>query len=63
MKILSLITRVIPNLEDIFSSSEHKLSYFGGNLRAFWPCIDNNITTTFKAQKHSKNNVKIVQVT
>ncbi len=29
--------------------------YFWLNLRAFWPCIDSNTTTTFMAQKDSKD--------
>ncbi len=29
----------------------------------FWPCIDSNTTTTFKAQKGSKDIIKIVHVT
>ncbi len=28
------------------------------NPGAFWPCIDSNATTTFKAQKGSKDIVK-----
>ncbi len=51
------------NPQDICSSSEHKISYFWLNLRAFWPSIDSNATTTFKAQKGSKDIVKIVHVT
>ncbi len=31
--------------------------------RAFWPCIDSNATTTFKAQEGSEDIVKIVHVT
>ncbi len=63
MKILLLITHphVIPNLE-VFCS-EHKLRYFLLNLKAFWPCIDSNATTMFKAQKGSKNITEIVHVT
>ncbi len=47
MKILSLITHrhVFPNPQDLRSSSEHKLTYFWWNPRAFWPCIDSNTTT------------------
>ncbi len=30
------------------------------DLRAFWPCIDNNATDMFKAQKDSKDIIKIV---
>ncbi len=65
MKILSLITHphVVPNLKDLCSSSEHKLRYFWWNPRVFWHCIDSNITDTFKAQKGSKDIVKIVHVT
>ncbi len=32
------------------------------NLRAFWRCIDTNTSTTFKAQKGSKDIIKIVHV-
>ncbi len=65
MKILSLITHphVIPNPQDLRSSSEHKLRYFWWNPRAFWPSIDSNATDTFKAQKGSKDIGKIVHVT
>ncbi len=65
MKILSLIAHphVVPNLKDLRSFSEHKLSYFWWNPKAFWPCIDSNATTTFKVQKGSKVIVKIVHVT
>ncbi len=65
MKILSVITHphVVPNLQDLHSSSEHKLRYFWWNPRAFWPCIDSNTTTTFKAQKGSKDIIKIIHVT
>ncbi len=61
MKILSLIIHphVVPNPKDLCSSSEHKL-YFWWNLRAFWPCIESNTTTMFKAQKRTKDIVKIV---
>ncbi len=45
------------------SSLEHQEIYFWWNPRAFWPCIDSNVTTTFKAQKGSKNIIKIVHVT
>ncbi len=31
-------------------------------MRAFWPCIDSKGTTTFKAQRGSKDIVKIVHV-
>ncbi len=34
-----------------------------GLQKAFWPCIDSNGTTTFKTQKGSNDNVKIVHVT
>ncbi len=39
MKILSLITHpdVVPNPQDLRSSSEHKLRYFWWYLRALWP--------------------------
>ncbi len=33
------------------------------NPRAFWPCIDSNATTVFKAHKGSNDIVKIVHVT
>ncbi len=48
IKILSLITHphVVPNLQDLHSSSEHKLKYFRSNQRIFWPGIDSNTTTT-----------------
>ncbi len=54
---------VVPNLWDIHSYSEHKLRYFWWNPRAFWPCIDRNSTEGFKAQKGSKDIIKIVHVT
>ncbi len=65
MKMLSLITHhlVVSNQYDLRSSSEHKLRYFWWNPRAFWPCIDSNATETFKAQKGSKDIIKIVHVT
>ncbi len=56
MKILSLITLMLFQTRN--SSSEHKLRYFWWNLRAFWPYIDSNATTTFKAQKGSKDIIK-----
>ncbi len=31
-------------------------------MRAFWPCIDRKGTTTFKAQRGSKDIIKIVHV-
>ncbi len=37
--------------------------YFLLNLRALWPCMDRNRTDTFKAQKGSKDIVKLVHVT
>ncbi len=43
--------------------SEHKLRYICWNPRAFWPSIDSNVTTMFKAQKESKDIIKIVHVT
>ncbi len=63
--ILSLITHrhVVPNQLDLRSFSKHKLRYFWWNPRAFWPCIDSNATTMFKAQKRSKDIVKIVHAT
>ncbi len=60
-KILSLITHDVPNPYDLHASSEHKLRYFWWNPKAFWPCIDSNRTTTFKAQKRSKDIIKIVR--
>ncbi len=62
IKILSLITHpyVIPNPLDFRPSSEHKLRYFWWNTRAFWPCIDSNTIEMFKAQKGSKDIVKII---
>ncbi len=63
MKILSLITQVlIPNLQDLRSSSEHKLRYFWWNLKSE-PSIDSNAADMFKAKKCSKDIVKIVHVT
>ncbi len=44
-------------------SSEHKLRFFWWNSSAFRLCIDCNAITTFKAQKGSKDVVKIVHVT
>ncbi len=60
MKIMSLITR--PHVKPV-KHSEHKLRYFWRNPRAFLPCIDSSSTTTFNAQKGSKDIVKIVHVT
>ncbi len=62
MRILSLITQphVVPNPLDFRSFSEHKIRYFWWNTRAFWPCIDSNTIEMFKAQKGSKNIVKII---
>ncbi len=40
-----------------------QIKIFWWNLRAFWPCIDRNITTTSKTQKGSKDIIKIVHVT
>ncbi len=37
--------------------------YFWWNSRAFWPCIVSNATDTFKAQKGSKDIIKIAHVT
>ncbi len=64
MKMQSLITHphVVPNPEDLLSSSEHKLRYFLWNPRAFWPCIDSKGTTTFTTQKGNKDIVKVVHV-
>ncbi len=43
---------------------KQKLRYFWWILRTFWPSIDSNETGThFKAQKRSKDIVKIVHVT
>ncbi len=44
-------------------SSEKKLRYFWWNPRAFWPCIDSNATTMFKAQKVIEDIIKTVHVT
>ncbi len=41
------------------SKPEHKLRYFWWNPRTFWSSIDSNATTTFKAQKGSKDIVKM----
>ncbi len=64
IRIQSSITHhhVVPNLQDLHSSLKHKLRYFWWNPRAFWPCIDSNTTSTFKAQKGNKDIVKIVHV-
>ncbi len=65
IKILSLITHphVVPNPEELRSSSDKKLRYFWWNPKAFWACIDSNGTTMFKVQKGSKDIFKIVHVT
>ncbi len=42
---------------------EHKLRYFWWNPRAFWPFIDSKGPTTIKAQKRSKDVIKMVHVT
>ncbi len=60
IKIQSLFTLMSFQARKTCSSSEHKLRYFGCNLRAFWPCIDSNTTDTFKAQKGIKDIIKIV---
>ncbi len=57
MKVVITHPHVVPNLR---SSNKHKLRFFWWNPKAFWPCIDRNVTTTFKTQKGSKDNVKIV---
>ncbi len=44
------------------SSEPIFLLNFCWNPRAFWPCIDSNATDKFKAQKGSKDIVKIVRV-
>ncbi len=64
MKIVSLITHplVVPN-PDLCLSSEHKLRYFDEIRELSDPPIDSNTTTIFKAQKGSKDIVKIVHVT
>ncbi len=54
---------VVPNPQDLRSSSEHKLRYFWWNPRAFWPSIDSKDPTMIKVQKGSKDIVKIVHVT
>ncbi len=41
------------------SKPENKLRYFWWNPRTFWSSIDSNATTTFKAQKGSKDIVKM----
>ncbi len=63
--ILSLITHpcVVPNPQDLRSSSEHKSRYFWWILRALWPSIDSKDPYTIKAQKHSKEIRKILHVT
>ncbi len=44
---------------NVHSSLEHKLRYFD-EIQAFWPYMDSKGTTTFKAQKCSKDIMKIV---
>ncbi len=65
MKMLSLITHphVIPNLQALYSSSEHTLRYSWWNPRALWWSIDSKGTTTEKSQKRSKAICKTVHVT
>ncbi len=65
MKILSLIThpQVIPNLLELGSSSEHKLRYFWWIWELSDPPIDRKDPHTIKAQKHSKEIIKIIHVT
>ncbi len=59
-----LLTHVIPNPQEALCKlKKYKLRYFLWNPRAFWPCIDSNATTTFKAQKRCKDIVKIFHVT
>ncbi len=41
-------------------NGEFTQKLFWWNPRAFWPCIDSSATDTFKAQKCSKDIVKIV---
>ncbi len=53
---------VVPNPQDLCSSSEHKLRYFWWNLRALWPSIDSKDIFTINAQKRSKDISKIVHV-
>ncbi len=62
MKILSLSTHahVVPN---ICSSSEHKWRYFWWIPRALWHPIDSKDPNMIKAQKRSKDIVKIIHVT
>ncbi len=57
IKIMLLITHphVVPNLQNLCSSLEHKLRYFLMKSERFWTYIDSKGTTTFKAQKHSKD--------
>ncbi len=49
---------IIPNPQDLRSSSEHKLRYFLWDLRVVWPSIDSNGINTIKVQKRSKEMVK-----
>ncbi|MGL5643299.1 MAG: hypothetical protein ACRCW3_00760 [Metamycoplasmataceae bacterium] len=66
MKILSLITHphVIPNLQDLRSSSEHKVRYFWRNPSVFFKSsIEGNEIATFNVKKSSKNIAKIVNMT
>ncbi len=60
MKILSLIAQYRSNHVGPLLI---KLRYLLLNLKAFWPSTDSMGTTTVKAQKHSKDIVKIVHVT
>ncbi len=59
MKILSLITlpHVVPNPQDLRSSSERKLRCFWWNPRAFWPSIDSNAHNQGpeRYQEHQQN--------
>ncbi len=48
---------------NLCSYLEHKLRYFLWKSRDYWPCIDSNAADTFKAQKGSKEIIKIVNVT
>ncbi len=49
--------------QNIHSSSEHKLRYFDNIWELSDPPIDRKDITTIKAQKRSKDMVKIVYVT
>ncbi len=65
MKILSLITPPLCRFKPVRPSFIFgtQIKIFWWNPLAFWPCIDSNTTTIFKAQKGSKDIIKTVHVT